>query len=92
MHVHPNQINPYAELDAMYAAQKAAGRRAAERTRRKLLEFASALSGEADCEACVIELQEGAGSQEEPEKNQQRGPAEKQMHEGNGKKFVSDWV
>lgn len=92
MHVHPNQINPCAELDTTYAAQKAAGRRAAERTRRKLLAFASALSGEAGSEACVIELKVGTGSQEEPEENQQRGPAEKLIPEGTGKKSVSDWV
>src|SRR5271155_1486352 len=54
MHVHANQVNQYAQLDAMYAAQKAAGKRAAEQTRRKLLESSSALAGEADSEAAVV--------------------------------------
>ncbi|HZW95017.1 MAG TPA: hypothetical protein VFF64_18865 [Candidatus Eremiobacteraceae bacterium] len=54
MHVHASQINPYAQLDSMYAAQKAAGRRAAAQTRRKLLEFASALAGEADLEGARV--------------------------------------
>jgi hypothetical protein len=38
MRVHPNQINPNAQLDAMYAAQKAAAKREAEATRKKLLQ------------------------------------------------------
>jgi hypothetical protein len=48
MRVHPNQVNPNAQLDSMYAAQKAAAKREAVRTRKKLNEFASALAGEAD--------------------------------------------
>ena len=36
MHVHQNQINPNAQLDAMYTAQKAAAKREAERTRKAL--------------------------------------------------------
>ena len=50
MHVHPNQINLNTQTDALYAAERAAAKRAAEGTRRKLLEFASELAGEAESE------------------------------------------
>ncbi|MGA8212222.1 MAG: hypothetical protein WB799_01415 [Candidatus Sulfotelmatobacter sp.] len=57
MHVHANQINPNTQLDALYAAEKAAAKRAAESTRKKLLEFASELAGEAESEeGCVVKL------------------------------------
>ena len=48
MHVHANQINPTAQSDALYAAERAAAKRAAESTRKKLLEFASDVAGEAE--------------------------------------------
>jgi hypothetical protein len=67
MRVHSNQVNPNAQLDAMYAAQKAAAKREAERTRKKLLEFGSKEAGEVDGEACVVELRE----REEAERKQQ---------------------
>ena len=41
MHVHPNQINANTQMDALYAADKAAAKREVERTRRKLMEWAS---------------------------------------------------
>ena len=64
MHVHPNQINPNVQTDALYAAERAAAKRAAEGTRRKLLEFASELAGEAESEeGCVVKL----GAREEAE-------------------------
>ena len=47
MHVHASQINPCTQTDALYAAERAAAKRAAERTRKKLLELASEVGGEA---------------------------------------------
>lgn len=38
MHVHANQINPNAQLDALYSAQKSEAKREAARTRKKLSE------------------------------------------------------
>jgi hypothetical protein len=72
MHVHANQINPAAQTDALYAAERAAAKRTAEGTRRKLLEFASELAGEAESEeGCVVKL----GAREEAEEQaQQRNP------------------
>jgi hypothetical protein len=97
MHVHPSPINPNAQLDALYAAEKAAGKREAERTRKKLLESASALAGEADSgEDCVVKLGTREESQEQPgQQNQQnlggrkqKGPADAQGADHS----VSDWA
>ncbi len=75
MHVHANQINPNTQLDALYAAEKAAAKRAAESTRKKLLEFASELAGEADSEeGCVVKL----GAREEAEEHtEEQNPQDK---------------
>jgi len=72
MHVHANQNNPAAQTDALYAAERAAAKRAAEGTRRKLLEFASELAGEAESEeGCIVRL----GAREEAEEQaRQRNP------------------
>jgi hypothetical protein len=72
MHIHPNPINPNMQLDSLYAAGKAAAKREVERTRKRLLECASALSGEADSgEDCVVEL----GAREEGEQRQGQNQA-----------------
>jgi|HubBroStandDraft_1064217.scaffolds.fasta_scaffold86798_2 hypothetical protein len=48
MRVHTTQVNPYAQLDALHSAQKAAAKREAAKTRKKLMEGASMLSAESD--------------------------------------------
>jgi hypothetical protein len=74
MHIHP-QINPNMQLDNLYAAGKAAAKREVERTRRKLLECASELSGEADSgEDCIVEL---AARQESKQQRSQQNQAER---------------
>jgi hypothetical protein len=79
MHVHANQINPNAQLDALYAAEKAAAQREAARTRKKLLEFASVLAGELG-EPCVVRL----GSRDESQEQGQQ-QSEDRSNPGNGK-------
>ena len=92
MHVHANQINPNTQLDALYAAEKAAAKRAAESTRKKLLEFASELAGEADSEeGCVVKL----GAREESEEQNQEGGAKKprgNAEEDDTDQSISDWA
>ena len=63
MRVHANQIDPNIQLDAMYAAQKAAAKREVARTRKKLIESASELAGEV--EDCVVELKKRQESEQE---------------------------
>lgn len=78
MHIRPSQVNPNIQLDAMYAAEKAAAKQEAERTRKrkKLMEVASKLAAESG-EASIVEIgareesHEGSSRQErqdEPEK------------------------
>src|SRR5271156_3311425 len=62
MHVHASQPNPNIQLNALYAAEKAEAKRETERTRKKLMQFASVLSGEAG-EACVVKLGAHDGSE-----------------------------
>jgi len=92
MHVHANQINPNAQTDALYAAERAAAKRAAEGTRRKLLEFASELAGEAESEeACVVKLGAREESGEQAKKqNPQR--SRKKPKEEDANKSISDWA
>src|SRR5271169_454065 len=79
MHVHANQVNPNTQTDALYAAERAAAKRAAEGTRRKLLEFASELAGVAESEeGCVVKL----GAREEAEE-QAKQRNEQKRDQGN---------
>ncbi len=86
MRVHMNQINANAQLDAMQAAQKAAAKREAARTRKKLMEFASEVAGEAEAEDCVVRL----GARDEPQEGKrQNQPQERdRKSEGDDSKVV----
>lgn len=94
MHIHSNQINANAQLDALYAAEKAAVKLEVERTRKKLLEFASELAGNVDSEDCIVKL----GTHEEGEKQQnQRHQADRKKQEGQVDSedehgSISDWA
>lgn len=94
MHIHPNQINANAQLDALYAADNAAAKREAESTRRKLMEFASEISGEAESgEDCIVQL----GAREESQKQQRQYPArwKKQKEHVDSEdedNSISDWA
>jgi len=82
MRVHPNQVNANAQLDAVYAAQNAAAKREAARTRKKLLECASELTAEAEPEACIVRLGSREGSREPArEQNQQKAREGKEQEE-----------
>jgi hypothetical protein len=95
-------MNPMAQLDAAYAAQRAAGKREAARTRKKLLEFASELGGESESgESCVVKLEARQG-QEEPNPQSHTNSIssaerrKKKEEEGSGQErnesAVSDWA
>ncbi len=92
MHVHPNQVNPNAQLDAMYAAQKAAAKREAERTRKKLFEFASELAAEMDEEACVVQLGSAQGEHREDAPKKRQNRARKENAASGTESFISDWA
>jgi hypothetical protein len=92
MHVHASPINRNTQLDALYAAEKAAAKRAAESTRKKLLEFASELGGEADSEeACVVKLGAREETEEQAKEQSQQGNRKKPQEE-DADKSISDWA
>jgi hypothetical protein len=91
MRVHANQVNPYAQLDAMHAAQKAAAKREAARTRKKLFESASGLSGENEFEgigAVTSGAHEGESGGKQPDQHRHT-TANDGDTEGN---VISDWA
>jgi hypothetical protein len=97
MHIHANQTNPNVQLNALYAAEKAEAKRETERTRKKLIKFASVLAGECG-EPCVMKL----GAHEEPQvqakqdqRNRNQGSRKKQSEAVNpepGDASISDWA
>ena len=100
MHIHASQINPNAQLDALYAAEKAAAKKETERTRKKLLESASALAGEAG-EACVVRVGTIQESREHAKPPNQQAEGRRKRDSGNKAKqadsqpapqSISDWA
>jgi len=92
MHIRANQTNPNAQMDALYAAGRAAAKQQAERTRKKLLESASELAGEAGTEDCVVRLR---SRQEEREKEDQSQGEKKQEPDAASESTegsISDWA
>jgi hypothetical protein len=96
MHVHANQPNPNIQLNTLYAAEKAEAKRETERTRKKLMEFASVLAGEAG-EACVVKLEAHDESQEQGKgdrqnENRSRKKQNEPVSPDAGDGFISDWA
>jgi hypothetical protein len=95
MRVHSNQINAYAQLDALRAAEKAAAKQEAARTRKKLSEFASKLAGEAEWgEDCGVRLGEREEAEEQGRRKNRGGrkKSEDEDGEGRGGNSISDWA
>ena len=98
MHIRPSQVNPNIQLDAMYAAEKAAAKQEAERTRKKLMEFASKLAGESESgEASIVEIEareesdEKSGQQEQQEMVDPQKPKDETDSQG-AERYLSDWA
>jgi hypothetical protein len=84
MHIRPSQINPNLQLEAMYAAEKTAAKREVERTRKKLMEFASKLSGEIGSDdGDVVQVGVREESQDESQENAQWKSGGEQQDYGN---------
>jgi hypothetical protein len=96
MHILPNQINPNTQLDALYASQRAAAKREAANTRKKLLEFASEVAGESDSEeACVVTLEAREESQRQPKqkgREHRKKNDERQSDADDAHNVISDWA
>jgi hypothetical protein len=91
MHVHANQINPNAQLDALYAAEKAAAKREAERTRKKLSEFASKLSAELGFTVTLAPDEHSQGQTRQQSPNNRRTQVER-PNARNANGSISDWA
>lgn len=96
MHVHANQPNPNIQLNTLYAAEKAEAKRETERTRKKLMEFASVLAGEAG-EACVVKLGAHDESREQAKRDRHnedhgRKKQNERVNPEAGDGFISDWA
>jgi hypothetical protein len=95
MHIHSNQINPNTQLDALYASQRAAAKRAAANTRKKLLEF-SEVAGESDSdEACMVTLEAREESQGQPKQKShasRKKNDERQADALGADNVISDWA
>jgi len=93
MHIHANQFNPQAQLDALQSAQKAAANAEVERTRKKLMESASKLAGEAAFDAFVVEVESREDSQMSGGQRQRPSRKQEEMRDqGEGEHSVSDWA
>jgi hypothetical protein len=98
MHVHANQINPNAQLDALYAAERAAANREVARTRKKLSEFASKLAAALDSGEDSVtrvgpreESQEQAKGQNQRNQGSRTKPTEGADSAG-ADNSISDWA
>ena len=80
MFVHANQFDPNIQMSALYAAAKAEAQREAERTRKKLRNFASALAGEYDCADSVVRLSEGEAYRGQDNRQNQDGQRTQNEH------------
>jgi hypothetical protein len=98
VHIRPNQINPNIQLDALYAAEKAAAKQEAERTRKKLMESASKLAGESESgEASIVEIgareesREESSQGERPDTPDPQKPKDKTDSQ-DAERYLSDWA
>jgi uncharacterized LabA/DUF88 family protein len=95
MRIHQNQVNPNAQLDAMHAAQKAAAKREAEKTRKKLFESASEVAADGDSEAFVVQLEERQDSDSPSKRNLPSPQARKRSNakaDSDNQSSLSDWA
>jgi hypothetical protein len=98
MHIHGNQFDPNVQMYGLSAAARTEAKRAAERTRNKLLNAASALAGEYDDAAdCVVSLSEDSTSREQGNQRNRRyqGTQKKHDEQANSERVdnpFSDWA
>ena len=91
MHIHANQVNPNTQLDLVNAAGRAAAKREVKRIRKKLLEEASRLLGEATSgEASVVSVGKREESQRETKQQKSRSGHEETTDSADT--AISDWV
>lgn len=79
MHIHSAQFNLDMQTNALYAAARAEAKLAAERTKKKLINFASVLAGEVDDEAdCVMQLTRDGTPRDQSSQHDSHGESSKE--------------
>jgi hypothetical protein len=73
MRVHANQINPNAQLNALYDLQRVAAKRETDRVRKKLLNSASEIGAESDSYVAKLGAHEESQEQPDPQDQQAQG-------------------
>ena len=79
MHIHATQFNLDMQMNALYAAARAEAKQEAERTRKKLGNFASALAGQVDDADCIVSFTKGVASRQQS--NQQESQSKSTQNE-----------
>jgi len=96
MHIHSAQFNLDMQMYALSAAARAEAKQTAERTRKRLMNLASALAGEVDGEPdCVVRLtREGAPRDQSNQQDSQSEFARKKQntHADPENNPFSDWA
>lgn len=96
MHLHAIQFNLDMQMNAIYAAAKTEAKLAAERTRKKLTNFASELVGEVDDEAdFVVRLNRDGTSREQSNQQDSQSESKKKIQNPKadpGSDPFSDWA
>jgi hypothetical protein len=75
MHIHASQINPNAQLNAVYDLQKLAAKRETDRVRKKLLNCATDIEAESDSFVARVGAQEESEEQPKDQPDPQDQPA-----------------
>jgi len=96
MHIHSIQFNLDMQMYALQAAAKAEAKLAAERTRKKLISFASILAGDLDGESeCVVRLSRDGTPREQSNQQDSQGEftgEEQDSHADPDSDLFSNWA
>ena len=95
MHIHANQINPNAQLNAVYDLQKFAARQETDRVRKKLLNSASEAEADTDSHVASVRQREESSGRTDPHDQQSHSGGnvhEEQAGVEEAGDSISDWA
>jgi hypothetical protein len=95
VHIHANQINPNAQLNAVYDLQKVAAGQETDRVRKKLLNSASETEADADSYVASASPREESPGRTDPHDQQSHGGGrvhEEQAGAEEAGDSISDWA
>jgi hypothetical protein len=95
VHIHANQINPNAQLNAVYDLQKVAAKQETDRVRKKLLNSASETEADADSHVASVSPRAESPGRTDPHDQQSHGGGrvhEEQAGAEEAGDSISDWA